>query len=162
MTNHPQRPPATYITYPPPAPQITYPPPTPQITYLGPTNNPQIKNEANPPPQPLPQNQEHQQQSEAFPTHDTILIITGGSNTNSNSKQQRRDYYRKVNHVAVEGTITQIKWSHIPITFSTQDVNLTSLPHTNAMVLIVHMIGGMCQKSLSTMAANQKYFFIHL
>jgi hypothetical protein len=30
-------------------------------------------------------------------------------------------------------------WSHIPITFSTQDVNLASFPHTDAMVLTVHI-----------------------
>jgi hypothetical protein len=87
MTNHPQHPPAPQITYPPQAPQITNHPPAPQITYLGPTNNPQVKNEANPLPQPLPQNQEHQQQSKAFPAHGTILTITEGSNTDFNSKQ---------------------------------------------------------------------------
>jgi hypothetical protein len=124
---------------PPLAPQITYPPPAPQITYLGSKNNPQIKNEVNPPPQPPSQNQEPQQQSEALPTHGTILTITRGSNTNFNSKRQRRDYYREVNHIANEGPITQTKWSHIPITFSVQDVNLTSFPHTDAMVLTIHI-----------------------
>jgi hypothetical protein len=50
-----------------------------------------------------------------------------------------QDYYREGNHVAVEGPITQTKWSHIPITFSTQDVNLALFPHTDAMVLTVHI-----------------------
>jgi hypothetical protein len=36
-------------------------------------------------------------------------------------------------------TITQTKWSHIPITFSAQDVYLTSFPHTDAMVIIAHI-----------------------
>jgi hypothetical protein len=36
-------------------------------------------------------------------------------------------------------TITHTKWSHIPITFSAQDVNLASFPHTDAMVLTVHI-----------------------
>jgi hypothetical protein len=102
-------------------------------------NNPQIKNEANPPPQPPPQTQEHQQQNEAFSTHDTILTIIEGSNTDFNTKRQQRDYYREVNLIAVEGSITQTKWSHITITFSVQDVNLTSFPHTDAMVLTVHI-----------------------
>jgi hypothetical protein len=35
--------------------------------------------------------------------------------------------------------MTQTKWSHIPITFSSQDVNLASFPHTDAMVLTVHI-----------------------
>jgi hypothetical protein len=102
-------------------------------------NNPQIKNEANLPPQPPSQTQEPQQQNEAFSTHDTILTIIEGSNTDFNTKRQRRDYYREVNLIAVEDSITQTKWSHITITFSVQDVNLTSFPHTDAMVLTVHI-----------------------
>jgi hypothetical protein len=66
-------------------------------------------------------------------------MITRGSNTDFNSKRQHRDYYREVNHVVVEGPLTQTKWSHIPIFFSTQDVNQTSFPHTDAMVLTIHI-----------------------
>jgi hypothetical protein len=79
------------------------------------------------------------QELETFHTHDTILTITGGSNMDFKTKGERRDYYRQVNHVTVEGPITQTKWSHIPITFSSQDVNLTSFPHTDAMVATVHI-----------------------
>jgi hypothetical protein len=43
------------------------------------------------------------------------------------------------NHVVVEGPITQTKWSHMPITFSSQDVNLTSFPHIDAIVATVHI-----------------------
>jgi hypothetical protein len=100
---------------------------------------PQVKTKANPQPLPLPQFQGHQQQTDAFPTHGTILKITGGSNTDFGSKRQRRDYYREVNHVVVKCPITQTKWSHTLITFSTQDVNLTSFPHTDAMVFTIHI-----------------------
>jgi hypothetical protein len=55
------------------------------------------------------------------------------------TKRQRRDYYREVNHVVVKGPFTQTKWSHISITFSTEDVNLVSFPHIDAMVLTVHI-----------------------
>jgi hypothetical protein len=41
--------------------------------------------------------------------------------------------------VVVEGPITKTKWSHMPITFSTKDVNLASFPHTDSMVVTVHM-----------------------
>jgi hypothetical protein len=71
--------------------------------------------------------------------HGTILTITEGSNTDFDTKRQRQDYYREVNHVVVKGPITQTKWSHIPITFCAQDVNLTSFPHTDAMMLTVHI-----------------------
>jgi hypothetical protein len=91
-----------------------------EATYPVQNNNPQIKNEANPPPQPPSQTQEPQQQSEAFPTHGIILTVTRGSNIDFNTKRQRQDYYREVNHVVVECPITQTKWSHILITFSTK------------------------------------------
>jgi hypothetical protein len=35
--------------------------------------------------------------------------------------------------------ITQTKWYHIPITFSAQDVDLTSFPHNDAMVVTAHI-----------------------
>jgi hypothetical protein len=107
-TKHPQN---------PPPPQITYPTIVLQITYRVQNNHSQIKNEANPPPPPPPQTQDPQQPNEAFPTHDTILTITGGSNTDFDTKRQCRDYYREVNYIVVEGLITQTKWSHILITF---------------------------------------------
>jgi hypothetical protein len=65
-------------------------------------------------------------QNEAFPTHGTILAITGGSSTDFKSKRQHRDYNREVDHVAVEVQ------SHKPN-------GLTSFPHTDAMVVTVHI-----------------------
>jgi hypothetical protein len=41
--------------------------------------------------------------------------------------------------VVIEGPVTKTKWSHIHITFSTKYVNLASFPHTDAMVVIVHI-----------------------
>jgi hypothetical protein len=54
-------------------------------------------------------------------------------------KQKHQNYYRQVNHVIVKGFITQIKWSHILITFTAQDINLTSFPHTDATVFTIHI-----------------------
>jgi hypothetical protein len=101
--------------------------------------NPQVKTKANPPSPPSPQIQEPQQYANTFPIHSRILTITRDSNTNFDTKRQCRNYYREVNHVIIEGPLTQTKWSHIPITFSAQDVNLASFPHTDAMVLTVHI-----------------------
>jgi hypothetical protein len=100
---------------------------------------PQVKTEANPAPPPPPQIQEPPQQPDTFPTHDTILTITGGSNIDFDTKRQRRDYFQQVNHVAFKGPITQTKWWHMPTTFSAQNVNLASFPHTNAMVITIHI-----------------------
>jgi hypothetical protein len=41
--------------------------------------------------------------------------------------------------MAVEGTITRTKWSHISITFSEADIKLVSFPHTDVMVIIMHI-----------------------
>jgi hypothetical protein len=92
--------------------------------------NPQVKTKTNPPPPPP-------QQTDVFPTHDTILTIIRGSNTNFDTKRQCCDYYRQVNHIAGESPITQTKWSHMPLTFSSQEVKLSSFPHTDAMVITV-------------------------
>jgi hypothetical protein len=55
------------------------------------------------------------------------------------NKRQRREYYRQVNHIAVEGPIVRIKWSHVQITFTEADIKLASYPHTNAMVITAHI-----------------------
>jgi hypothetical protein len=78
-TNHPQPSPTVQITYPSPVPQITYP--------MTNNTNPQVKTKTNPPPPPPPQIQDPLQQTNAFPTQGTILTITGGSNTNFNTKR---------------------------------------------------------------------------
>jgi hypothetical protein len=39
----------------------------------------------------------------------------------------------------VTGPITQTKWSHMPITLSSQDINLNSYPPTDTIVTTVHI-----------------------
>jgi hypothetical protein len=63
----------------------------------------------------------------------------GCSNTNFDNKRQQRDYYRQVNRVVIEGPITKTKWSHISISFLAQYINLALFPHTDAMVVTVHI-----------------------
>jgi hypothetical protein len=41
--------------------------------------------------------------------------------------------------VVVKGPIMRTKWSHIPITFTEADIKLISFPHTDAMVITVHI-----------------------
>jgi hypothetical protein len=41
--------------------------------------------------------------------------------------------------VAVEGPITRTKLSHVPITFSEDDIKLVSFPRTDAMVITMHI-----------------------
>jgi hypothetical protein len=119
---------------------MTYPLLVPQITYPKPNNTDhQNKTETSPPPPAPLQICDPLQQIDNFSTHGTILTITRGSDTDFDNKRQQREYIRQDNHVAIEGHVTKTKWSHIPITLSTQVINLASLPHTDAMVITVHI-----------------------
>jgi hypothetical protein len=55
------------------------------------------------------------------------------------NKRQRREYYRQVNHVAVEGPIILTKWSHMQITFTEANIKLASFPHIDEMVITTHI-----------------------
>jgi hypothetical protein len=64
---------------------------------------------------------------------ETNPLFWDGSITNMDlqNKWQKWEYYRQVNHVAVEGPITRIKWSHIPLIFTEADIKLIFFPHTD-------------------------------
>jgi hypothetical protein len=68
-------------------------------------------------------------------------MIIGGSSANFNTKWQKKDHYRRVNHVALTWPVVQTKWSHVQITFDARDVDLRSAPHTDAMVINYHVAG---------------------
>jgi hypothetical protein len=38
-----------------------------------------------------------------------------GSSTDFNTKRQKRDHYRSINHIAITGPVVQTKWSHVPL-----------------------------------------------
>jgi hypothetical protein len=65
----------------------------------------QPKTEPNNPPPPPQQSQDSSQQASSFPTFKTIHTITGGSNLNLESKRQKQEHHRQVNHVAIKGPI---------------------------------------------------------
>jgi hypothetical protein len=75
------------------------------------------------------------------PYRGVIHMITGGSSVDFDTKRQKRDHYRSINHVAVTGPIVQTKWSHVPLTFTARDVDLRSAPHMDAMVINCSMAG---------------------
>jgi hypothetical protein len=90
-----------------------------------------------PPPPPPP----HQQQQNIHHPHapkqvdfadqsyrGVIHMITGGSSADFDTKRQKRDHYRSINHVAITGPVIQTKWSHLPLTFDARDVDLRP-PH---------------------------------
>jgi hypothetical protein len=63
------------------------------------------------------------------------LRITGGSSFEPCKRKQRKESQRRVQHVGVQGPYIKTKWSHIPITFSQDDLCLKNYPHRDAMVI---------------------------
>jgi hypothetical protein len=46
-----------------------------------------------------------------------------------------KEAHRRVHHVGVQGPFIKSKWSHIPITFSQEDLQLKDYPHDDAMII---------------------------
>jgi hypothetical protein len=69
-----------------------------------------------------------------------VLPITGGSSFEPANKKQK-EAQRRVQHVGVQGPFIKSKWSHIPITFSQEDLQLKDYPHNDAMVILVSSRG---------------------
>jgi hypothetical protein len=88
-------------------------------------------------------------------------MITGGSSVNFETKRQKRDHYRSVNHVALTGPVVQTKWSHVPLTFDARDVDLRSAPHVDAMVIDCSVAGWDLHKVLVDNGSQADINFLH-
>jgi hypothetical protein len=64
-----------------------------------------------------------------------VLQIIGVSCSELTNKKQKKEAQRRVQHVGVQGPFIKSKWSHIPITFSQEDLQLKDYPHNDAMVI---------------------------
>jgi hypothetical protein len=73
-------------------------------------------------------------QAEAASTTKLVLPITGDSCSEPANKKQK-EAQRRVQHVGVQGPFIKSKWSHIPITFSQEDLQLKDYPHNDVMVI---------------------------
>jgi hypothetical protein len=88
-------------------------------------------------------------------------MITGGSSIDFETKQQKRDHYRSVNHVALTGPVVQTRWSHVPLTFDARDVDLRSAPHVDAMVINCSVAGWDLHKVLVDNGSQADIIFLH-
>jgi hypothetical protein len=88
-------------------------------------------------------------------------MITGGSSADFDTKRQKRDHYRNINHVTVNGPVVQTKWSHVPLTFDARDVDLRSAPHIDAMVINCSMAGWDLHKVLVDNGSQADMIFLH-
>jgi hypothetical protein len=64
-----------------------------------------------------------------------VLPIKGGSSLEPANRKQKKEAQRRVQHVGVQGPFVRSKWSHIPITFSQEDLQLKDYPHNDAIVI---------------------------
>ena len=83
-----------------------------------------------------------------LPSYGMILPIQGGSAHGFENKRQRKDYFRQVSHISVQGPMVASKWSDIPISFTLDDLKLTSFPHKDAMIIEANVGGWMIGRVL--------------
>jgi hypothetical protein len=74
-------------------------------------------------------------QAEVASTTKLVFLITGGSCSEPANKKQKKEAQIRVQHIGVQGPFIKSKWSHIPITFSQEDLQLKDYPHNDAMVI---------------------------
>jgi hypothetical protein len=89
-------------------------------------------------------------------------MITRGSSMDFDTKRQKREHYRSVNHVALTGPVVQTKWSHVPLTFDARDVELRSAPHADAMVINCMVVGWDLHKVLVDNNSQADIIFLHV
>jgi hypothetical protein len=77
----------------------------------------------------------HSQQASSSVATKLVLPITGGSSFEPANKKHKKEAQRRVQHVEVQGLYIKYKWSHLPITFSQEDLQLKDYPHNDAMII---------------------------
>jgi hypothetical protein len=88
-----------------------------------------------------------------------ILPISGGSTLEFQSKGQHRYYFRQVNIILFDGPTKKTPWSHMPITFSEDDMSLNSYPQTDAMVIEANIQGWTIGKILVNTGSSTGIIF---
>lgn len=69
--------------------------------------------------------------SNNIPTFGMIRPITGGSTLDFGNKRQKRDYFKQVNTIIPMNS----EWAHMPITFTEEDFKLKTALHNDTMVI---------------------------
>jgi hypothetical protein len=88
-------------------------------------------------------------------------MITGGSSSKFDTKRQKKEHYRRANHVALTRLVIQTKWPHITLTFNARDIDLRSVPHADVMVLNCWVAGWDLHKVLVDNGSQADIIFLH-
>jgi hypothetical protein len=124
---------------------------------FSPTTSTPSKSSTSKPPPPAPKQEDFTEK----PYHGVIHMITRGSSVDFDTKRQKKDHYRSVNHVALTGLVVQTKWSHISLTSDARDVDLRSAPHVDAMVINCRVVGWDLHKVLVDNGSQDDIIFLH-
>jgi hypothetical protein len=87
-----------------------------------------------------------------------VLPITHGSSFELANKKQK-EAQRRVQHVGVQGPFIKSKWSHVPITFSQEDLFLKDYLHNDAMVISCVIKGFLVHNVLVDMGSAANIIF---
>ena len=67
-----------------------------------------------------------------------------------------------INNIAVQGPVRYIDWSKTSITFSEQDLQLESYPHTGAMVIKANIVGWEINRVLIDSGSSTYIIFVNV
>jgi hypothetical protein len=83
-----------------------------------------------------------------IPSRGRILTITGGNSLDHENNCRRRNYFRRVNSISMEGPYKKTRWSYLQITFFEEDLQLKDYPHMDAMLIEANIDGWAISKIL--------------
>ena len=77
------------------------------------------------------------------------------------TKKQKKDHLKLVSNIAVQGPVRYTDWSKTPITFSEQDLQLESYPHTDAIVIKANIAGWEINRVLIDFKSSAYIIFVN-
>jgi hypothetical protein len=71
---------------------------------------------------PQENNKQDNSPSTSMTSKGRIITIIGGNIIDHENNNQKKNYFRRVNSISIEGSYKKTRWSHLPITFLEKDL----------------------------------------